>query len=129
MRRPVPEPSGTRAGAEAVGVGCAPADAVLLGLAEVAVGCGPWSACTARTVTAAIAPTVSPVTQAHEGSRAGTGTHLLSHGTPHTPGFRSSYCARAGPLAAQGPPRGLRTGTGPVPTPWAMWRGERTGAG
>ncbi|GGU04396.1 hypothetical protein GCM10010244_32840 [Streptomyces coeruleorubidus] len=84
MRRPVPEPSGTLAGTEAEGVGCAGTEA--LGLAEVAVGCGPRSACTARTVTAAIAPTVSPVTQAHEGSRAGTGTHLLSHGTPRNGG-------------------------------------------
>ncbi len=126
----MPEPSGTLAGADAVGAGCLSAEAVLLGLAEVAVGCGPLSACTARTVTAAIAPTVSPVTQAQEGSRAGTGTHLLSHGTPHTPGFRSSYCAQAVPQEAQPPSAAVfRTGTGPVPAPRTAWRGERTGAG
>ncbi|GAA2542369.1 hypothetical protein GCM10010423_46430 [Streptomyces levis] len=123
MRRPVPEPSGTRAGADAVGLGCA--DTELLGLAELAVGCGPWSACTARTVTAAIAPTVSPVVQAHEGSRAGTGTHLLSHGTPHSTGvpiivLRARRSSTASGPRDHGPPAVLRTGTGPVPAPRAV---------
>ncbi|GGQ08208.1 hypothetical protein GCM10010279_14650 [Streptomyces mutabilis] len=87
MRRPVPEPSGTGAGAVSLGDGFASADAEGLGLVATAVGWGPWSACTARTLTAAIAPTVRPETQAHEGSRAGTGTHLLSYENPeHTGG-------------------------------------------
>ena len=68
MRRPVPEPSGTAAGdLDLVGVGCALVDADALGRAAPASGLGPLSACTARTTTAATAPTVRPVTQTYEG--------------------------------------------------------------
>lgn len=77
MRRPVPEPSGTVAGAlDLVGLGCAPADADALGRAATARGLAPLSACSARTTTAAIAPTVRPVTQTF-----GAGTARISSAT------------------------------------------------
>src|SRR3954469_1086225 len=102
MRRPVPESLGTAAGAALlVGSGCAPVDAEALGRAAVATGWAPRSACVARTTTAAIAPTVRPDTQAHEGSRADTGTHLLSYGPLHT-GVRSSYCDGAAGQSSTG---------------------------
>lgn len=100
MRRPVPEPAGT-ADASALfsfsfgsADGFASAVAGVLGRLVDAVGFVPWSAWTPRTATTAIAPVVSPVTQAHEGRRAGTGTHLLgvAEFRPLEPGARSSYC-------------------------------------
>lgn len=107
--RPVPEPAGTSAAlgvAEGFGEaeGCAPADAEAFGrFAADAVGCGPCSACVVRKTTAAIAPVVRPVTQTQEGSRrAGTGTHLLSYGTPPV-GARSSYCEGPAPRSLNSP--------------------------
>jgi hypothetical protein len=83
IRRPVPEPSGTAGVADCLGVGLASAVAETEGRGDTAaVGCGPWSACTPSAVTTTTAPAVRPVTQAHEGSRAGTGTHLLSYDNP-----------------------------------------------
>src|SRR5690606_196069 len=103
MRRPVPESAGTASGfffaGPADGFGSAVAEPFGSLVAAAGLGLGPWSACTASTATTASAPAVSPVTQAHEGRRAGNGTHLLGRRSSGPRNRRSDHPTASAPCA------------------------------